>query len=347
MQIIDEKPFDRAIEAAETATAAFCGWTESGPEGVSPEPLENFAQFRALYGSGSGLLARSVHGYFAQGGRRLYIANSGDTAAALEVLEGVEGISLVAAPGIADAHSALISHAEKTRFRVALLDSVEGMGPGEVLSLRRAIDSRHAALYYPWVRTTGIEAGAWALTPPSGLVAGVCARVDRDRGVWKAPAGVSLELALGAERPIAHAENERLAREGINCLRVFAGRGVMVWGARTTSLDSEFRYLNVRRVVNFIEESVARGLEWTVFEAGGEPLWAQVRGLVESFLLQLWRNGALAGVRPEDAFFVHCGPNTMTQNDIDSGRLIVQIGIAPLRPAEFLIFRVATRTAEA
>lgn len=347
MELIDEQPVRPAIEAAETGTAAFVGRTESGPEGVSPEPLGSFSQYASLYGAGAGLLAQSVHGYFAQGGRRLFIANGDDAAALLEELEAVDGISLVAAPGIADAHSALIGHVEKTRFRFALLDSVEGMGLGEVISLRRAIDSRHAALYYPWVRTSGIEPGTWALTPPSGLAAGVCARVDRDRGVWRAPAGVSLELALGTERPIGQAENERLAHEGINCLRSFPGRGVMLWGARTTSQDPEFRYVSTRRVVNFIAESLTRGLGWTVFETTGEPLWAQVRGVVEAFLLSLWRNGALAGMRPEHAFFVHCGRNTMTQNDIDSGRLIVQIGIAPARPGEFVIVRVATRTAEA
>jgi phage tail sheath protein FI len=275
----------------------------------------------------------------------------------LRQFEDVEDISIVAAPGStwdyanykedADAIAGLlIAHAERMRYRIAVLDSAEGQTLSEVRNMRARLDSTHAALYYPWVTVLDPITRAEIDLPPSGFVAGIYARNDVDRGVYKAPANEVVRLALGFETLLNKSQQEVLNPEGINCFRFFEGRGMRLWGARTISSDPEWKYVNVRRYFAYLERSIDKGTQWAVFEPNGEQLWANVRRTIEDFLLNEWQGGALLGDKPEKAFFVRCDRSTMTQNDLDNGRLICLIGVAPLKPAEFVIFRIGQWTAD-
>jgi phage tail sheath protein FI len=278
--------------------------------------------------------------------------------AGLQALEDVEEISIVAAPGATFGYLGeyqekadrimehLIAHAERMRHRIAVLDSGDGLDASEVRAMRAKVDSKSAALYYPWVRTRDPISGTDIDLPPSGFVAGLYSRNDAEKGVSKAPANLVVNLAIGLENLLSDAEQDGLNAEGIDCLRTFAGRGVLVWGARTISSDPEWKYVNVRRYFAYLERSIYRGMQWTVFEPHGEALCAAVRRSIESFLLNEWRTGALKGNKPEMAFFVRCDQSTMTQDDVDKGRLICLIGVAPVRPAEFVIVRIGQWTAD-
>lgn len=275
----------------------------------------------------------------------------------LVAFEDIEDISIVAAPGstlryedrLDDAQAivnALIAHARRMRYRIAVVDSGSDQTLAEVRAMRAKFDSNYAALYYPWVRVMDPVTGQPIYVPPSGAVAGIFARNDVERAVYKAPANEVVSTAIGFERILSKSQQEVLNPEGINCFRYFPGRGLRLWGARTMSSDSEWKYVNLRRYFAFLEHSIDRGTQWAVFEPNGERLWAAVRGTVDDFLLDQWQNGALLGEKPDKAFFVRCDRSTMTQNDLDNGRLVCLIGVAPLRPAEFVIFRVGQWTAD-
>jgi phage tail sheath protein FI len=273
----------------------------------------------------------------------------------LKAFEGIEDISIVAGPGhtaranVSEASAIaglLISHAERMRYRIAVLDSVPGHSIAEVRAYRGKLDSRHAALYYPWVKIIDPVTGLENHYPPSGFVAGIYARNDVERAVYKAPANEVVRLAIGFEKLLNKGQQEVLNPEGVNCFRYFEGRGMRLWGARTISSDPEWKYVNLRRYFAYLERSIDKGTQWAVFEPNGERLWANVRRTIEDFMLNEWQNGALLGDRPEKAYFVKCDRSTMTQNDLDNGRLVCQIGVAALRPAEFVIFRIGQWTAD-
>jgi phage tail sheath protein FI len=183
--------------------------------------------------------------------------------------------------------------------------------------------------------------------PPSGAVCGIYARSDVQRGVWKAPANETVTGALALQRDVRFGEQEVLNPLGINCVRALPGRGIRVWGARTISSDPEWMYVNIRRYFLYLEASIDRGTQWAVFEPNGEALWANVRTAVSDFLYNEWVSGALLGGTPKEAFFVRCDRTTMTQNDLDNGRLICLIGVAAIKPAEFVILRIGQKTADA
>ncbi len=277
------------------------------------------------------------------------------TKTGLKQFEDLEDISIVAAPGATEGggsnavaiSSALVIHAERMRYRIAVLEAPRDLSLSAVRDFRAKFDSSHAALYYPWVTIIDPLTGLPGNAPPAGFVAGIYARNDVERAVYKAPANEVINLAIGFERPINTAQQEVLNPEGINCLRYFEGRGFRVWGARTVSSDPEWKYVNIRRYFAYLERSIDMGTQWAVFEPNGERLWANVRRTIDSFLLNEWTNGALLGAKPERAYFVKCDRSTMTQNDLDNGRLICLIGVAPLRPAEFVIFRIGQWTADA
>ena len=244
----------------------------------------------------------------------------------------------------------LIGHCERMRYRVAVLDAEANMTPGEVRTLRGTLDSTRAALYYPWVTVDDpLAEGAPAelSLPPSGFMSGIYARVDVERGVHKAPANEVLRSAINFEFLVNTRQQEALNPEGINCLRFFEGRGFRAWGARTISSDPEWRYLSVRRFFAYLERSIDRGTQWAVFEPNGPRRWDTLQRSVEDFLYNEFVAGRLAGRTPQQAVFVRCDETTMTQNDRDNGRLICKIGVAPLRPAEFVIFRIGQKTADA
>lgn len=282
-------------------------------------------------------------------------------ALALGELASLEDVSIVAAPGSSAYSEAqainnlLISHAEARRaYRIAVLDLPPGQIPGQARTLRGLIDSRYAAVYYPWVvvpnplaRPGREDIPRELALPPSGFVTGIYARNDVERGVWKAPANEVVRGALRFELDINFAQQEMLNPIGVNCLRYLSGRGFRVWGARLASSDPEWKYVNVRRYFNYLESSIDRGTQWAVFEPNGERLWANVRQTIADFLYNEWRNGALLGSKTEEAYFVRCDRSTMTQNDLDNGRLVCLIGVAVIKPAEFVIFRIGQKTADA
>jgi phage tail sheath protein FI len=280
---------------------------------------------------------------------------------AFNVLLALEDISIIAAPGLssfagiaADVHQKLIGSAEKARaYRIAVLDTPADKEPGEIVDLKGKIDSTKAALYYPWISVANPAAATDPTQPqiidlpPSGHVCGIYARTDIQRGVWKAPANETVTGAIGLQRAVSFGEQERLNPLGINCIRALPNRGIRVWGARTISSDPEWKYVNIRRYFLYLEASIDRGTQWAVFEANGERLWANIRTTVSDFLYNEWVSGALLGTTPKEAFFVQCDRSTMTQNDLDNGRLICLIGVAAIKPAEFVIFRIGQKTADA
>lgn len=273
----------------------------------------------------------------------------------LAALEEIEDIAIVMTPAAAndpDNHQAVVSellkHCVKMRYRIGLVDSRENMSLSEVRAFRDNFDDSRLALYTPWVVTSDPTGQSQTINlPPSGFMAGIYARTDVDFGVHKAPANTPVLGALRFEQDINKFQQELLNPNGINCLRSFAGRGHRVWGGRTLSSDPEWKYVNVRRYFLYLERSVDKGTQWAVFEPNGEKLWANVVTTVESFLFNEWKNGRLLGSKPASAYFVRCDRSTMTQNDIDNGRLICEVGVAPLRPAEFVVFRVGQKTADA
>jgi phage tail sheath protein FI len=281
--------------------------------------------------------------------------------AALGPIATLEDVSIVAAPGhstltdFQGIQGALISHAERRRaYRIAVLDTQRGAAISDARLVRSRIDSTYAALYYPWVVVAnplarpGDDSIPREITlPPSGFVCGIYARTDVNRGVFKAPANEVVRGALRFESDVNFAQQEVLNPIGVNCLRYLSGRGYRVWGARTASSDPEWKYVSVRRYFIFLEASIDRSTQWAVFEPNGERLWANVRETVESFLYGEWRSGALLGASPREAFFVRCDRSTMTQNDLDNGRLVCLIGVAAIKPAEFVIFRIGQKTADA
>ncbi|KQP11663.1 phage tail sheath subtilisin-like domain-containing protein [Pseudorhodoferax sp. Leaf265] len=285
----------------------------------------------------------------------------GSYAAALALLSGLEDVSIVAAPGSSAyaegpaVQNALIAHAERRRaYRIAVLDCAPRQTPGDMRTARGRVDSRHAALYYPWVvvanplaRPGRDDIPREIALPPSGFVTGIYARNDVQRGVHKAPANEVVTGALRFELDINFAQQELLNPLGVNCLRYLSGRGYRVWGARLVSSDPEWKYVSDRRYFNYLESSIDRGTQWAVFEPNGERLWANVRQTIADFLYNEWRNGALLGSTAEQAFFVRCDRSVMTQNDLDNGRLVCLIGVAIIKPAEFVIFRIGQMTADA
>jgi phage tail sheath protein FI len=269
----------------------------------------------------------------------------------------IDDISIVAAPGSTadyarfrdDANTimrVLLKHAEDMKYRIAIIDSAENQTIADVRKMRAKIASKWGALYFPWVKVLDPITRRVISLPPSGFVAGIYARNDINRAVYKAPANEVVNLALGFDMMISKAQQEVLNPEGINCFRFFEGRGMLLWGARTISPDPEWKYVNLRRYFAYLEHSIDRGTQWAVFEPNGERLWANIRRTVEDFLLNEWQNGALLGDKPEKAFFVKCDRSTMTQNDLDNGRMICLVGVAALTPAEFVIFRVGQWTAD-
>lgn len=269
-------------------------------------------------------------------------------------LENNEDISIVMTPAAAanaTNHQAIVAemqkHCLKMRYRVGIVDSRDGMTLSEVREFRSNFDDSRLALYYPWVVIADPRGLLSTITvPPAGFVAGVYANTDVQRGVHKPPANEPVIGALRFAQEINRFQQELLNPNGINCLRSFPGRGHRVWGGRTLSSDPEWKYVNVRRYFLYLERSIDKSTQWVVFEPNGERLWDNVRQTVESFLYNEWFNGRLLG-SAKTAYFVRCDRSTMTQNDLDNGRLVCEIGVAALKPAEFVIFRIGQKTADA
>jgi hypothetical protein len=273
-------------------------------------------------------------------------------------LEAVDDVTMLCVPdlmavyqqgildleGVQAVQGAMISHAELMGDRVAVLDAPPSLDAQQVKQWRvdkAGYDSKYAALYWPWIKVFDPVSGQTVPIPPSGHVAGIWARNDDTRGVHKAPANEVVRGAISLELNLTKGEHDTLNPAGINCIRAFPGRGIRVWGARTLSSDDAWRYVNVRRLFNFVEESIFEGTQWVVFEPNDQRLWGRVKRTINSFLLRIWRDGALFGATPEQAFFVKCDEENNPAEVRDAGQLIVDVGIAPVKPAEFVVFRIA------
>ena len=341
------------IEGVATSTAAILGETATGP--TAPTEVCSLEDFQRLFGGGLGLVADAVAGFFGNGGRRAVIARvvpaqpgpatAADYEAGLAALTDADAALVyapdaLATPGLAEA---LIAHCEHLGDRFAVLDAPRD---GDPLGPRAAWDTRYGAYYHPWLEVADPATGGTRLVPPGGHVLGVYARVDTERGVFRAPANEVVRGVVGVAQQVTDAEQDVLNPAGVNTIRAFPGRGIRVWGARTLSSDPEWKYVSVRRLFIFLERSIDRGVQWVVFEPNGERLWAQVRDTIRQFLRAQWLAGALQGRTETEAFFVRCDRTTMTQDDLEAGRLICEIGVAPLKPAEFVIFRIGQWTAD-
>lgn len=260
-----------------------------------------------------------------------------------------DSVSIMAIPGVTDPNVQLmlVAHCENLASRFAVLDMPRDAKKIEdIVAHRDIVDSSYAAMYHPWLEVFDPLDKKNIAIPPSGSVVGIYARSDTSRGVQKAPANETVRACVGLDCQFNKGEQDILNPKGVNLIRTFPGQGIRIWGARTASSDPSWKYINVRRLFIFIEESIKANTNWAVFEPNDEVLWVRVKRTIDVFLTGLWRGGALAGSAPSEAFFVNVGRNTMSQDDIDNGRLICVIGIAPVKPAEFVIFRISQKTSD-
>ncbi len=356
----------KPLEMVGTSTVGFLGESSVGPVNEAVF-CTNWSQFVKTFGDfqNSEYLAHAVYGFFNNGGGRCYVINVGadegdDKKAAagkagryigtdkgpgertgLKAFEEIDDINVLCAPGQTDPAiwDAVLSHCENMKYRFAILDCPEVIEKGGVNKLVKPRDSKYGAYYFPWVEVYDPFKGNMH-QPPSGYMAGIYARSDSERGVHKAPANEIVRGALGLRYNITKGEQDILNPKGINCIRSFPNRGIRVWGARTISSDASWRYINVRRLFNMVEQSIEIGTQWVVFEPNDHKLWKRVTRDISAFLLRLWRQGALFGKTPEEAFFVKCDEETNPPEVIDAGQLVCEIGLCPVKPAEFVIFRI-------
>jgi hypothetical protein len=352
----------KPLEMVGTSTVGFIGECSIGPTN-QPVFCTNWSQFSKVYGDfqHSEYLAHAVYGFFNNGGGRCFVLNVGTdwsqyaskaalyigsdngpgTRTGLKAFEDVDEINIVVAAGQTDPaiQDAVLSHCENMRYRFAILDSPEVIEKGGVDKLPKPRDSKYGAYYFPWIEVYDPYKGN-VFQPPSGYMAGIYARVDGERGVHKAPANELVRGALGLKYGITKGEQDILNPKGINCIRAFSNRGIRVWGARTISSDASWRYINVRRLFNMVEQSIEIGTQWAVFEPNDQRLWKRITRDLSAFLMRLWRQGALFGKTPEEAFYVKCDEETNPPEVIDAGQLICEIGMCPVKPAEFVVFRI-------
>ncbi|MEC3978755.1 phage tail sheath family protein [Amycolatopsis sp. H20-H5] len=273
-------------------------------------------------------------------------------------LEAIDDVTMVCVPDLMAAYEskmidddglkavqlAMIAHCELMADRVAILDPPPNLRPQRMKEWRNDIagyDSKYATVYWPWVKVMDPRSGKPVFIPPSGHIAGVWARNDSTRGVYKAPANEVVRGVIDLQSGLTRGEHDQLNPIGVNCIRTFPGQGIRVWGARTLSSDPEWRYLNVRRLFNFVEKSILTSTNWVVFEPNDRFLWDSVRRTIEAFLRRIWRSGALFGESPAQAFFVKCDADNNPEENRDAGILTIDIGIAPVKPAEFVVFRLS------
>ncbi|MBB5895206.1 phage tail sheath family protein [Kutzneria kofuensis] len=286
-----------------------------------------------------------------------YVGNSADRTG-FGGLEAIDNVTMLCVPDLMAAYQhgkislddvkavqlAMIAHCELMSDRVAILDTPPGLNAQRVKEWRMdftGYDSKYAAMYWPWIKVADPVAGKQVFVPPSGHMAGIWARNDANRGVHKAPANEVVRGAVTLELNITKGEHDTLNPVSVNCIRAFPGQGIRVWGARTLSSDPEWRYLNVRRLFNYVEKSILQGTNWVVFEPNDPKLWDSVKRTITMFLRRVWRDGALFGRTPAEAFFVKCDEENNPPENRDAGILTVELGIAPVKPAEFVVFRIS------
>lgn len=349
----------KSIMPAETGCTAFLGRAMKGTyyRAVKVTSMHDFVvRFGALHPDGE--LGYAAMLFFANGGSHLWVVRMPvvPTAAqwqrGLEALAAIQTLNLLALPGVGDLAAIRLAGGYATKRRAFLLLDP----PATVSTVKDALDFRrtltgvvdkNAALYFPWVKAADDSSpGGFRLTAPSGAMAGVIVRVDLQRGVWKAPAGTdaAIEGITGFNLSLKDADQDVLNPEEVNCLRMIPPRGALVWGSRTLSVDPEWRYIPVRRLALYLEQSLDLGLQWVVLEPNDAKLWTKVRATVENFLMRLFQQGALSGSKPAEAYFVKCDTTTMTAVDLAAGKLKLSVGFAPLKPAEFILLSFTFQT---
>jgi phage tail sheath protein FI len=370
---VEEVPLTPAITGVGTSTAGFIGVSTGAkmpdqPDGTpyplapagEPQLITNFDQFKRSFGdfdAGNQILAHSVYGFFNNGGSVCWVArvddldDAGEVGDVLAKFAAIDEIAIVAAPGalVAAVQTAIVNHCEDENLqdRFAILDG-QDTTTITAADIKGALDgtaagtSDYAAIYFPFVQVYDPDSDANIFIPPSGLMAGIYARVDADRGVHKAPANEVVRGSLGLKYQTSKFEQGEINLQGINVIRSLNG-AIRVWGARTLgSADStKIPYINVRRLLNFLRESIDEGTQFAVFEPNSNPLWQKIIRSVTAFLTRVWRDGALFGVVPEQAFYVRCDESTNPPEIREVGQVITEIGVAPVKPAEFVIFRIA------
>ncbi|MGD8595268.1 MAG: phage tail sheath subtilisin-like domain-containing protein [Gammaproteobacteria bacterium] len=326
-----------------------------------PVLITSWQQFTTKFGDfsdGNRVLAHAVFGFFNNGGTRCWVCriessnstvldmDTDDVTDCLTAFNAIDEITLVAVPGSSDStiQTRLISHCENAGDRFAILDSPEEVGEFTVDAIQGTElgDSNYAALYFPWIYVYDPVSKDKAYLPPSGHMAGIYARVDAQRGVHKAPANEKIRGAVGLRYRLSRADQKGLNPDGINVIRQFDSN-VIVWGARTLGGDDnlEWKYINIRRLFLYLRESIDEGTQWVVFEPNSQALWSKITRNVSAFLTVVWRSGALFGATPQEAFYVKCDAETNPPEVRDLGQVVTEIGVAVVKPAEFVIFRIS------
>ncbi len=338
-----------------------------------PTLITNWTQFVNQFGdlNPDYLLGFAVYGFFAEGGTACYVVRVAEPAketdpaedtvpdyqAALDALDTVDTINMAAIPDCQGERATMLAgfnYCSGRKDCIFIADTPVGLTPAQVLQYKKgegeftgnAFNTSYGALYYPWVYMTNPATGDKILVPPSGVVAGTYAYTDAVRGVHKAPAGISegyLDSVTGLEQIVTPGEHDQLNPEGINVIRSLPS-GICIWGARTLSVDSEWRYVNVRRLFMFIEESIDEGTQWVVFEPNSPTLWGSVKRNITAFLTRVWRDGALYGSTPDEAFYVKVDEENNPAETRDAGELHIEVGVAPVKPAEFVVISICQKT---
>lgn len=373
---IEEAPTVAPIAGVGTSTPAFIGaWTTTDPDApalASPGEViacTNFTEFSNKFGGFSktvpeqNVLAHAVRGFFVNGGTFCYVvrvAQEGDVRLALETLEAYDDISMIAAPGLpADPAEPgtviedIVAHCTLLQDRIAILDApnvsvteVAALLPGKESALYKSTD--FAAVYMPWLQVYDPPTDGMIDVPPSGHIAGIYARTDSTRGVHKAPANEAILGVKDGSIKIGRAQQATINLQGANCIRMMSG-ALKVWGARTLAGDSgtraHFKYIPIRRLMSFLYKSLDQGTQWAVFEPNGPDLWAKLVRNIGGFLTGIWAQGALAGTTPQEAFFVKCDAENNPPDQRATGLLVVEVGVAVLYPAEFVVFKIQHQSA--
>ena len=365
------------LEAVETGVTAFLGVALSGPR-QQPVRVGSFEQFEKVFGDDQGFLSAGVRGFFENGGRTAYVLNvepeggydptpddyigsMGSEWRGLRALERLDDVDLIVAPDLMQQYGvsvgftepehvlavqrAMVEHCERMHDRMVLLDPLPGMDLEAAVEWRRHFDSSHAAFYFPWIK---IRRGQDVLppVPASGHVAGSIARNDKEEGVHRAPANQALQGLVDVAQRVRKRQRDWAFDHRVNTIVAFPGRGIRIWGARTLASDQAFNQINVRRTFILVRKSVERFSQWVVFEPNEPALWKRLVTPIDAFLDGLWRKGALLGATSAEAYYVKCDEETNPQEARDVGQLICEIGIAPVRPAEFIVVRIHQFTRE-
>src|SRR5215510_130615 len=383
IHLVAKDPSKAPTDANPTPTK-FVDFTLSA-DTKTPKLITNWTQFTKLFGdlvgdenatattdtnptvdAGHTNLAHAVYGFFNNGGSSCFvvrISSAPDLSDALDAFATIDEIALVAMPGNTDAaaRDAIVTHCEKVGDRFAILDgppTIDDLtklktNPADTPAGVAPKNTNYGAWYFPWIKI--FDPGSKMLTPggdglisvpPSGHLAGIYARVDTERGVHKAPANEAIRGALGVTQPLAKADQDQLNPKGVNCIRVLNGN-IYAWGARTIGGDAnaDLKYINVRRTLLFLRESIDEGTQWVVFEPNTPQLWQKITRNVTAFLTNVWRSGALFGTTQQEAFYVKCDAETNPPELRELGQVVTEIGVAIVRPAEFVIFRISQFTA--